>query len=111
VHLNYDAGLDSDRVNTQAAAFNEGRTAHPFRRYASVWLKCDDDKSMLKSANSKNIEGESLADEIEFSDTKALLRDDIEDFEHPVKTSKLPSKGMQIHAQYTLYAPFFLLKK
>ena len=71
-----------DWILTELRQFNECRTAHPFRRFASVWLKCDDDKSMLKSANAKNIEGESLADEIEFTDTLALLRDDIEDFEH-----------------------------
>ena len=32
-------------------------------------------------------------------------------FEHPTKTSRLPANGMPIHAEYTLYAHFFLLKQ
>jgi hypothetical protein len=52
-----------------------------------------------------------LNGEVRATYSEAMDRKDVEDFEHPTKTSRLPANGMQIHAEYTLYAHFFLLKQ
>jgi len=42
---------------------------------------------------------------------EALSRDDVEVFESLSGFIQLPQKGMQVHAEYTLYGHFFFLKK
>jgi len=111
MHLNYDPLLNSSEVEKEAKRIDDCNTPYPFRRYARAWLECDYEKSIKKSNNKIHTSDGTLNDEIQVKYEEALDREDIEDFECPTKETKLPSKGIQIHAEYTLYAHFFLLKK
>ncbi|MBW6476037.1 MAG: hypothetical protein K0A95_03060 [Chromatiales bacterium] len=111
MHLNYDPALNAEDVERDAERIGDCNTPYPFRRYARAWLACDYDKAVKPIASKKSVSDGTLGSEISSVHAEAQSREDIENFEHPTKTSKLPGKGMQIHAEYTLYAHFFLLKK
>lgn len=111
MHLNYDRQMDAAAVEADAAAISDCSVQAPFRQYARAWLACDYEQSVKKSAATKATTDSSLAGEISSTYAEAATREDVEDFEHPDRASKLPGKGMQIHAEYTLYAHFFLLRK
>lgn len=111
MHLNYDPTLNTEDIEREANEIGDCNTPYPFRRYARTWLACDYDKAIRASANKKIASDGTLGGEISSVYADVQSREDIEDFEHPTKTSQLPGKGMQIHAEYTLYAHFFLLKK
>ena len=111
MHLNYDRQMDVAAVEADAAAISDCSAPAPFRRHARAWLACDYEQSVRKSAVAKSPADGSLAGEISSTYAEASTREDVEDFEHPDRASKLPGKGMQIHAEYTLYAHFFLLRK
>jgi len=51
-----------------------------------------------------------LFDEIRGTYDQALRRDDIEVFETPDITNRLPNNGLQVHSEYTLYGHFFFLR-
>jgi len=111
MHLNYDPTLDAESVEQDAEQINDCKTPYPFRRYARAWLACDYEKAVNSSTKSRVASDGSLNSEISTKYAEAQAREDIEDFERPTRTSHLPGRGMQIHAEYTLYAHFFLLKK
>lgn len=112
MHLNYDSNLNHSEIEEDAEHINDCNTPYPFRRYARAWLECDYEKSIKKSNSNKTQASDgTLNCEIKAKYKEALDREDVEDFEYPTKETKLPSKGVQIHAEYTLYAHFFLLKK
>lgn len=110
MHLNYDPALNPDQVEANADEICDYDLPSPFRRYSRIWLSCDYERSVMNSMVVKQ-EGQSLAKDIEDTYRQAINREDIEDPETPDETVMLPGEGMQIHAEYTLYAHFFLLKK
>ena len=111
MHLNYDPSLDTETIETDAELIGDCDTPYPFRKYARQWLGCDYDKA-VKAGSSKRHAGDgTLSGDISSTYEEADSREDVEDFELPTNTSRLPGKGMQIHGEYTLYAHFFLLKK
>ncbi len=110
MHLNYDASLDSDLIETNAIAAGDYQAKPAFRRYARCWLKQDyqaalQRKAMLRSSSSN------LAEVIKTSYDDSMTRDDVEISETQDAGKRLPTKGMQIHAEYTLYGHFFYLKQ
>lgn len=111
MHLNYDLSLDVKAVEEEAAQINDCNAPFPFRRYARTWLACDYERAINGRRGAKHGSDGTMKGEIEAKYNEALSREDIEDFEQPARTSKLPGRGMQIHAEYTLYAHFFLLKQ
>lgn len=111
MHLNYDASLDAATVEKDASQIGDCGAPFPFRHYARAWLACDYDKAMNGSANQNPASDGTLNGQISAKYEESLRRKDIEDFERLAQTSKLPGRGMQIHAEYTLYAHFFLLKR
>lgn len=111
MHLNYDPSLNTIEIEKDAERISDCEKPYPFRRYARAWLECDYEKSVKKSNSKLHTSDGTLNGEIQATYKEALDREDIEDFECPTKETKLPGKGVQIHAEYTLYAHFFLLKK
>lgn len=111
IHLNYDPALNGDEVERAADQVNDCDAPSPFRRYARAWLGCDYDKAVQSSKKMVTATDGTLNEAITSKYNETFSRDDVENFEHPSRTSQLPGTGMQIHAEYTLYAHFFLLKK
>lgn len=113
MHLDFDPSLDAAQIETDAAAQNDHAISYPFRRYARLWLKADyvdyirQRKRMLK----RNGRARDVTNDV--SDTYADLADRL-DVEAPLSQSfdtTLPTKGMQVHSEYTLYGHFFYLKR
>ncbi|MDH2916882.1 MAG: hypothetical protein PXX77_08410 [Gallionella sp.] len=109
MHLNYDAKLDSEAVETDALAAGDYQTKLPFRRYARCWLKEDYTSAVRRQSKRKNTTG--LQSEIEAEYAETIQREDVEVSEVQDSGRRLPTKGMQIHAEYTLYGHFFYLKQ
>ena len=112
MHLNFDPLLDPRKVEQEAVAIGDYDLPHPFRRYAKLWLNCDYIEAIKRKDKRKNgRHNVSLTEEISDTYAEALSREDIEVFESPNGSTQLPSKGMQVHAEYILYGHFFFLKK
>lgn len=111
MHLNYDGELDSDIVEADALAVGDYQAKQPFRRYARCWLKEDYSEAVRYQASRKKKVGLGLQSDIEAEYAEAVRRDDVEVSEVQDSGRKLPTKGMQIHSEYTLYGHFFYLKQ
>jgi hypothetical protein len=121
MHLNFDASLDAEWVEKDAAKRQDTALPHPFRRYARVWLE-QDYKDVLK-ANTAEKErkrakaakapvGKSLNYKIEDAYDAAASREDSEVSELKDEDQKLPdATGMQIHEEYALYGHFQFLQR
>ena len=110
MHLNFDSSLSPAEVEMDAVACNDYAEAYPHRRHARLWLQGDYDRSVAKSAK-RAAASVGLSAAIEEAYSVASSRDDIEASVSATKDSQLPSDGMQVHAEYTLYGHFFYLKK
>ena len=108
MHLNFDSTLDAIEVESDAEQIGDCGNPYPFRNYARTWLECDYEKTVKNASHSLYSTDGTLNGDVRATYDEAMGR---EDFEHPTKTSRLPANGMQIHAEYTLYAHFFLLKQ
>lgn len=108
-HLNFDASLDPQAIESDARSINDAFKAGPFRKYTRLWLKCDYAASVAKSA--KPFPAGSLQGDIAGGYAQAQRRSDIESPEAFTTDEKLPDAGMQIHGEYTLYAHFLYLKQ
>jgi hypothetical protein len=111
MHLNFDSTLGAVAVEADAEQIGDCDIPYPFRKYARAWLECDYEKAIKNASNSPYSSDGTLNGEVQATYSEAMDRKDVEDFEHPTKTSRLPANGAQIHAEYTLYAHFFLLKQ
>jgi hypothetical protein len=112
LHLNFDPLLDPDQIERDAESRGDFNVKAPFRRYASVWLKKDYQYAIKDNLRRRKRETHGvLPDEIEDTYNEAQGRDDIEVSEEKNFDTKLPTRGMQVHAEYTLYAHFFFLRE
>jgi len=112
MHLNYDASLDSEVVEADVVAAGDYRIkSAPFRRYARCWLKEDYVDAVRKAQQRKKRLKLGLQGDIEAVYVEATQREDIEVSETQDSGQRLPTRGMQIHAEYTLYGHFFYLKR
>lgn len=113
MHLNYDPSLDSAVINADAAIARDPSLPFPFRKYARLWLDCDYEESVQRSANKRttlNNDSGDLLEMVKNKYTEAIQRDDVEVSERLDSTKSLPWSGMQVHSEYTLYAHFFFLR-
>ncbi len=112
MHLNYDAALDVAEIERAAQAAGDYQAQLPFRRYARCWLKKDYDESLRqRRSGGHHIATTGLQGDIEETYDEAARREDVEVSETQESSRQLPTKGMQIHAEYTLYGHFFFLKR
>jgi hypothetical protein len=112
MHLNFDPKLKTDLVEEDAIAIGDADYSAPFRQYARLWLPHDYADSVMRSATrpSRGKRGK-VADDIKAEYADTADRDDTEVSEQKTLEEKLPSRGMQTHAEYTLYAHFLFLRK
>lgn len=111
LHLNYDAALDADQVEADAKMCGDLEVKRAFRRYARCWLEADYKEALqIRTTYRTGTKRDLLAD-IRSTYDEALEREDVEVFETKDPDRRLPTKGMQIHAEYTLYGHFFYLRQ
>lgn len=112
MHLNYDPSLDAEDVEKDAITAGDYQAKAPFRRYARCWLKGDYDAALkARRAGRRKPSKQDLQRDIEATYNEALQRNDVEVSEIQDTGRRLPTRGMQIHAEYSLYGHFFYLKR
>ncbi|MCX5734576.1 MAG: hypothetical protein NTW68_09655 [candidate division NC10 bacterium] len=111
VHLNYDPTLDAARVEAEAEACGDLHAKRPFRRFARCWLAADYAESHQRQAVRGRRGRVPLPAAIQATYDEALEREDVEVSDPPSPDRRLPAKGMQLHAEYTLYGHFFYLRE
>lgn len=107
-HLNFDEQLNALNVESETLAINDLANPSPYRRHARAWLTSDYDKAVLRSKNRNG--SASLKDEINNTYINTENKDDVEQQEQLTHSIQLPKIGMQIHAEYTLYAHFHYIR-
>jgi transposase-like protein len=103
-HLNFDEALNTDEVESETASLNDLSKPLPYRRHARAWLKSDYQDAILRSI--RRGYRPTLKDKIKGLYDDVANRDDVEKQEQLNKEIQLPTSGMQIHSEYTLYAHF-----
>lgn len=112
MHLNFDSRLDREEIEADAVAVGDPGKAPPYRKYSWLILERDYDANTAEAARRKSARGVpvSLADDIAATYAETGGRADVEETTTLSKEQKLPAKGMQVRADYTLYAHFLWLK-
>jgi len=114
MHLNFDPTLDPKIVGNEARDINDSAKPAAYRKFARLWLLGDYTDTFVHNPGRKVADkdnGGPLCEGIEAVYEDAMSREDVESFEAQNDTTKLPTKGMQVHAEYTAYAHFLMLKK
>ncbi|HEV2007220.1 MAG TPA: hypothetical protein VGQ88_00715 [Burkholderiales bacterium] len=112
LHLNYDPALDADAIERAAVAAGDYQSKLPFRRYARCWLRADYQAAAARSvAPGRRLTKSYLQTAIAATYAEAAQRADVEVAETPDANQRLPTQGVQIHAEYTLYGHFFFLRR
>jgi hypothetical protein len=112
MHLNFDGSLDVATIEKEAAACGDLVTPAPYRRFARLWLSPDYNRSVAESERlsaKKSKTGEPLVDAVQDRYAELEARSDVEAPEAMSTDSRLPGRGMQVKAEYTLYAHFYYL--
>lgn len=110
IHVNYDPSLNGAEINRDAIAIGDPTLRSPHRRYARLWLEPDYVAAITRSQKQANGNGQSLYRAINDIYVSVITRGDIETPEAQTVETGLPLNGMQVHAEYTLYAHFFILR-
>ena len=111
MHLNYDRCLDAQAVELDAEARGDAEKKPPFRRYARVWLEADYRSAAWRQVGRRIPKAGGLNAEIAATYNETVLREDVEVADTPNAATRLPARGMQVHAEYTLYGHCFFLKE
>lgn len=112
IHLNFDSSVNPIEVEKDAIESGDYEVQRPFRKYARFWLEKDYEESKARSeSKSSERKGKSLKSKVEEIYDAALSRQDVEACDKHDSDSRLPLYGMQVHAEYTMYAHFFFLRK
>ena len=113
MHLDFDPTVDPEEIERDAEARNEMAISYPFRRYARLWLKSDytDYVRQRRRASKRVKQTGTLTEDVKLAYDALVDRIDVEaDITQSLDT-KLPSDGMQVHPEYTLYGHFFYLQR
>lgn len=114
MNLNYESDIDPASVNADATACGDAFTPYPFRKYARLWLDCDYEDSVRRSASCRKTacpDDAGLLERVENRYTDTMESEDAEVSDMRDSTRKLPLNGMRTCLEYTLYGHFFLLRR
>lgn len=113
MHLDFDSSLDPAAIEKDAAARNDHALSYPFRRYARLWLKADytDQVRQQRRAQKRVSRSGGVTADIAVAYEELKNRADVEAGVTQTFDTQLPSQGMQVHSEYTLYGHFFFLKR
>jgi transposase-like protein len=110
MHVNFDPDAEAGLIEHEAAALGTTAIPMPFRRHARLWLANDYATAQQKGKNARSGANGTLNDAVAARYQDAASRSDVEVCEEPGRTTQLPTTGMQVHAEYTLYGHCFLLR-
>lgn len=112
MHLNFDPILSQEEVDEWAEDNSDLELPKPFRRFARIWLKQDYEDSLLRKSPQPEEEGRGKArEQVRTTYQNALDREEIEEYEKHTAHTRLPTRGVQTHSDYTLYAHFLYLRR
>ena len=111
LHLNCDPALDAHAIEKAAVAAGDCQLRPPFRRYARCWLKADYAARVALPHSQSRPTKADLQGAIAATHAEAGRREDVEVTETPDASRRRLTQGVQIHAEYTLYGHFFLLRR
>lgn len=111
IHLNFDPSLIKREVLQDADSRKDSELPAPFRRYARLWLPEDYTEALNHNSLGSLPDHGTLPQRIKVTYDEATEREDVEAYDNPDVTTKLPQQGFQVHAEYTLYGHFLLLKQ
>ncbi len=113
MHVNYDSTISSGAIALDAVAAGDHLLQAPHRKYARFWLPAEYERAMLlcKGDPPDPDNMDSLEEWIEAVYEEAIGRGDVERPDPPREGRKPPKRGLLVHAEYTLYAHFFYLKR
>lgn len=102
LHLNFDPSLSARQTNSTAVENGDTQLPVPFRRFARVWLLSDYADRDLD--DDENLDPEALE--------TPMSQDDliVDTSDSPSTEKKLPDKGVQVRAEYTMYGHFLYIK-
>lgn len=114
--LSFDSDLNVDAIEAQAALNGDLAKPQPYRQLARLWLRGDyanavADGSERKAAKKKSRalhQDDRLGAEIQEQYDDANLREDVEEVITMDKDERLPSNGVEVRDQYTVYAHFLM---
>lgn len=112
IHLNYDPSLKPEIVEMEAIQGGDYDLKAPFRRHARFWLLGDYAPAVVEKARAgihQDRGAPSLDQAMAQAYWETAAREDVEVFDLPAEYTRFPAKGMQVHAEYTLYRHFYFL--
>jgi transposase-like protein len=114
IHLNYDPSIAPEAAEIAAREAGDYAEPAPFRKLARLWLRGDYGAAIVEKAVTTEIRKDEghlgLQHEINQTYEEAMARSDVESFDLPAEYTQFPGKGMQVHAEYTLYGHFYFLQ-
>jgi hypothetical protein len=110
-HLDFDASMEPELVERQAILAGDYDKPYHFRQFARVWLQREyrDRYHTLRRLSKRQSHGTIADDIVKAYKDDALSSEVVEPRE--ISHLRLPSHGMQVHSEYTLYAHFWFLAK
>ena len=112
IHPNFDPTINREEIEADAEQCGDNQLPPPYRKYAQYWLASDYRASSDKKSKKEQRTAYALSDQIKVTYEEAESReDDVEVFDRKTGEEKLPDYGMQVHAEYTLIAHFYFLKR
>lgn len=111
MHTNFDPEADQKEVARESSELGDNERSMPFRRHARLWLASDHARmARARDHSDEPIQEGALLRNIAEKYAEVLERNEIEASDDPEPHTTLPSKGMQVHEEYTLYGHFYFLK-
>ena len=111
VPSNFDPFPDRDAVEADASRTGDCLLPSPLRKYARFWLNCDYLASANRMQGKEARIGTTLDSAISAAYATAGERLDVDVFDDKTTPQKVPDYGLQVHAECTLVAHFYFLKK
>lgn len=111
-HLNFDARFRPEEIEADVRTDDDDLKPQEYRRNARYWLKRDYEVSVAASVGRKRYRGlETVLEDAAAAYATVAEREDIEVSDEFDSELQLTHTGMHIHAEYTLYAHFQMLKR
>lgn len=109
VHINYDPSLDLESVERDSLALGDYDRDPANRRHARVWLWHEHQAAI--GPVRKKARKAKLEEQVSQAYSEAQRRVDVEASDSPEADTRLPGKGVLIHAEYTLYGHLYFLRQ
>jgi len=119
MNLNFDASMNLDEVEAEVHINGDEYLAQPYRRFARLWLRADYAEAVaeamgrkaIKKSKAKKKAEDALTAKIEAGYDDAEAREDVEEVHLFGPDEALPTTGVEVRDQYTVYAHFLMMER